>query len=121
MSLESDGAIFESPTSDESRTQLYDRTCGGTARGDPGGGREKRARSPDFIPGKLRRQDALRLPFVDNKKIIMANCSNHLAAVDGAPAIAGLESALTAWVATPGSGPRPVLRLSLASFSARPA
>ena len=44
-------------------------------------------------------RDALRLPFVDNKEITKARCAHHLAAVDGAQTIAGLESALAAWVA----------------------
>ena len=44
-------------------------------------------------------QGALRLSFVDNKEIIKAHCTNHLAAADGTHTIAGLESALNAWVA----------------------
>ena len=40
--------------------------------------------------------DALRLSFVDSKEIIKARCTRHVAAVDGAPTIAGLEAALTA-------------------------
>ena len=45
------------------------------------------------------KRDALRLPFVNNKGIIKAHCTQHMAAVDGAKTIAGLEAALTAWVA----------------------
>ena len=37
---------------------------------------------------------------MSNKDDVKANCSNQLAAADGAQAIAGLESAFTAWVAT---------------------
>ena len=33
------------------------------------------------------------------KEIIKAHCAHHLAAVDGAQTLAGLESALAAWVA----------------------
>ena len=87
------------PPSDESRAELYDRTCGDTAPATRGGGRDKRPRSPDFIPEKRMKRDALRLASVDIKEIIKAHCMNHLAAADGAQTIAGLESALTAWVA----------------------
>ena len=52
MSLDSDGPVFASPPSDESRTQLYGRTCGDTAPANQSGGREKRSRPPDFFPGK---------------------------------------------------------------------
>ena len=45
------------------------------------------------------KQDALWLSFVDNKEIIKAHCTHHLAAADGTRTLAGLESALTAWVA----------------------
>ena len=45
------------------------------------------------------KQDGLRLSFVDNKEIIKAHCTHHLASLDGTQALAGLESALTAWVA----------------------
>ena len=38
--------------------------------------------------------------MVSNKDVIKAYCSNQLAAVDGTQAIAGLESAFTAWGAT---------------------
>ena len=50
MCLDSDGPAQESSPSDESRTELYDRTCGNYAPDDRKGGREKRSRSPDFIP-----------------------------------------------------------------------
>ena len=99
MSLDSDGPVQESLPSDESLTELYDRACGSTASDDRKGGREKRPRSPDFIPGKRMKQDALRLPFVDNKGILKAHCTHHLATIDGAQTLAGVESALTAWVA----------------------
>ena len=45
------------------------------------------------------KQDALRLPFVDNKEIIKKQCTHHLVAVNGTATPAGMESALTAWVA----------------------
>ena len=98
-SVDSDGPVQESSPSDESWTELYDRTCGDTAPVDRSGGREKRARSPDLILGKRLKQDALRLSFVNNKETIKAHCTHHLAAADGTQTIAGLESALTAWVA----------------------
>ena len=63
------------------------------------GGGEKRPQYPEFILEKRMKQDALRLPFVENKEIIKAHCTPHLAAVDGTQTIAGLESALAAWVA----------------------
>ena len=96
MSLESDGPVQESSPSDESRTELYDRTCGNNESDSGSSGRAKRFRSPDFIPEKRSKQDALRLPFVDNKEIIKANCTHPLAAVNGAQTLAGLESAPTA-------------------------
>ena len=87
------------PPSDESRTELYDRTCGNNVSDNGNGGRARRSRPPDFIPEKRLKQDALRLSFVGNKEIIKAHCTHHLAAIDGAQTLAGLESALTAWVA----------------------
>ena len=44
--------------------------------------------------------DGIRASFVSNEDTIKAYCSNQLSAVDGAQAIAGLESAFTAWEAT---------------------
>ena len=96
MSLDSDGPAQESAPSNESWTELYDRTCGDTAPADRKGGRGKRSRSPDFIPEKRMEQVALRPPFVDNKEVIKAHCTHHSAAVDGTQEIAGLESAITA-------------------------
>ena len=51
MSIDSDGPAQESSPSDESRTELYERTCGDTAPADRKGGGEKRSWPPDFIPG----------------------------------------------------------------------
>ena len=99
LSLDSDGPVHESSPSDESPTELYDHTCGNNESDNGSSGRAKRSRSPDFIQGKRLIPDALRLSFVDNKEIIKANCSHHLAAVDGTQTLAGLESALTAWIA----------------------
>ena len=45
------------------------------------------------------KQDALRMSFVDNKEIVKAHCTHHLAALGGTQTLAGLESALAAWIA----------------------
>ena len=99
ISLDSDGPEQEFSPSDESWAELNDRTCGNNESGNGGGGRTKRSRPPDFIPGKRLKQDALRLSFVGNKERIKPHCIHNLAAIDGAQTLAGLESALTAWVA----------------------
>ena len=64
------------------------------------GNRGKRARSPEFVPDKRLTRDVIRASFVSNKETIKAYCPNQLSAVDGTQAIAGLEAAFTAWVAT---------------------
>ena len=56
-------------------------------------------RSPEFVPEKHIKQHALRLSFVEHVETIKAHCTHHLAVVDGAQAIEGMEAALTAWVA----------------------
>ena len=61
--------------------------------------REKRPRSPEFVPEKRRKQDALRTAFVHNKETLKAHCTHWAASVDGTPTIEGLEAALTAWAA----------------------
>ena len=60
---------------------------------------KKRPRSPEFVPDKRLKQDALRLAFVNNKKTIKANCTHFTASVDGSPTVEGLEAALAAWAA----------------------
>ena len=100
MRLDSDGPVQDRSPSDDSRPELYERTCRDAATSDTSGNREKRARSPEFVLGKRLKRDALRAPFVSYKDTIEACCPNQLAAADGAQAIAGLESAFTAWVAT---------------------
>ena len=100
MSADSvDPASVPTP-SDESWTELYERTCGDPVPPESERGREKRSRPPEFVPEKRIKQDALRLSFVENKETIKAQCTHHLAAVDGAQATAGLEPAFTAWAAT---------------------
>ena len=100
MSLDLDRKVRESSRSDKSWTKLYERTRRDAASSDRSGSRGKRARSLEFVPGKRLNHGVLRTSFVSNKGAIKAYCSNQLAAVDGAQAIAGLESAFTAWVAT---------------------
>ena len=99
MSLDSVDPAPDSSPSDESWTELYDRT-----RGDPTPavcerGRDKRPRSPESVPEKRIKRDALRPSFVTDKDTIRAHCHHHMAAVDGTQAIEGMEAALTAWVA----------------------
>ena len=53
-----------------------------------------------MLPGKRLNLDALRAPFLSKKDAIKAYCSDQPSNVDGAQAIAGLESAFTVWVAT---------------------
>ena len=99
MSADSaDPASVPTP-SDESWTELYDRTCGDTAPAVGERGREKRPRSPEFVPEKRLKQDALRLAFVSNKEAIKAHYTHFMASVGGSPTIEGLEAALTAWAA----------------------
>ena len=99
MSLKSVGPAQDSSPSDESWTELYDRTCRESAPAvrERGGG--KRPLPPEFVPEKRIKRDAPRLSFVGNKETIKAHCTHHLAAVDGTRAIVGMEAALTAWVA----------------------
>ena len=99
MSVDSmDPASVPTP-SDESRTELYDRTCGDTAPAVGERGREKRPRSPEFLPEKRLKQDDLRLACVSNEEAIKAHCTHFMASADGSPTIEGLEAALTAWAA----------------------
>ena len=60
---------------------------------------ERSALGPRTSFRKRLKQDAVGLSFVENKEIIKAHCTHHLAAIDGKQTSAGLESALTAWVA----------------------
>ena len=60
---------------------------------------ERSVLGPRIFPEKRLKQDALRLSFVEKKEITKAHCTHHLAAIDGAQTLAGLESALTAWEA----------------------
>ena len=87
------------PDSDGSCTELYERTCGGPTPMAGDRGREKRSRSPDFIPEKPPKRDALRVAFVNNKETIKANCAFPLASLTGSPSFGGMEAALAAWVA----------------------
>ena len=96
MSLDS----VDPTPSDESRTELYERTCGDIVPTEGERGREKRPRSPEFVPEKRIKHDALRLAFVGNKDTSKAHRAHHLASVDGSQAIEGMEAALAAWVAT---------------------
>ena len=74
MSVDSvDPANIPTPGSDESWTELYERTCGELAPAARDNAREKRPRSPDFIPEKRLKQDALRSSFVHNKETIKAH------------------------------------------------
>ena len=51
MSVDSvDPVAIPTPDSDESWTELYERTCGEPTPTVGDRGREKRARSPEFIP-----------------------------------------------------------------------
>ena len=96
MGLDSYGPVRDMSPSGESRTQLYERTCGDTAITNMSGNREKRAHSPEFAPEKRLKHDARWASVVSKKDTIKAYCSNQLSAVDGAQAIAGLESPFTA-------------------------
>ena len=93
MCVDSVDPAFVPTPSDESWTELYERTCGDTVPNEGERGREKRPRSPEFVPEKRIRHDALRLAFVNDKDTIKSHW------VDGAQAIEGVEAALTAWVA----------------------
>ena len=74
MSVDSvDPAAIPTPDSDESWTELYERTCGELTPAARDKAREKRPRSPDFIPEKRLKQDALRSSFVHNKETIKAH------------------------------------------------
>ena len=76
MSVDSvDPASIPTP-SDESWTELYDRTCGDTTPAAGGRGRKKRPRSPECVPDKRRKQDALRMAFVHSKDTLKANCTH---------------------------------------------
>ena len=99
MSLDSVDPAPDSSPSDESWTELYERTCGDPAPAECERGRGKRPRSPEFVPEKRFKHDALRLAFAGDKDTIKAHCNHHVAAADGAQAIEGMEAALTAWVA----------------------
>ena len=87
MSVDSvDPASIPTP-SDESRTDLYDRTCGDISPVRSERGRGKRPRSPEFVPDKRLKQDALRMAFVNNKETLKANCAHRIALVEGSPSI----------------------------------
>ena len=99
MSVDSvDPASIPTP-SDESWTDLSDRTCGNATPVAGDREREKRPRPPDFVPEKRRKQDALRTAFVHNEETLKAHCTHWAAYADGAPTIGGLEAALTALAA----------------------
>ena len=67
MSADSvDPVAIPTPDSDESWTELYERACGDPTPTVGGRGREKRSRSPDFIPEKRPKHDALRTAVVHN-------------------------------------------------------
>ena len=69
MSVDSvDPAIIPTPGSDESWTELYDRTCGDPTPTAGDRGREKRPRSPDFVPEKRPKHDGLPAAFVTIRK-----------------------------------------------------
>ena len=72
MSMDSVDPALDSSPSDESWTELYERTCGDPAPAECERGREKRPRSPEFVPEKSVKRDALRLAFVGNKETIKA-------------------------------------------------
>ena len=100
MSVDSvDPVAIPTPDSDESWTELYERTCGDPTPTAGDRGREKRPRSPDFIPEKRLKQDALRTAFVRNRETIKANSAFPLASLTGSSGIDGMEAAFTAWVA----------------------
>ena len=94
-----DPVAIPTPGSDESWTEIYERTCGGPTPTAGDRGRGKRSRSPDFFPEKRPKNDALRVAFVNNEETIKANCDFPLASLIGSPSIEGMEAALTAWVA----------------------
>ena len=100
MSVDSvDPVAIPTPESDESWTELYERTCGDPTPTAGDRGREKRPRSPEFIPEKRQKRDALRVAFVNKKDTMKANCAFPLASLTGSPSNEGMEEALTAWVA----------------------
>ena len=72
MSLDSDGPVHDMSQSDESWTHLYGRTYGDAATADMSGNRERRARSPEFVPEKRLKHDVLRAPFVSNADTLKA-------------------------------------------------
>ena len=75
MSVDSvDPVLIPTPDSDESWTELYERTCGDPTPTAGDRGREKRPRSPEFLPEKRpKRDDALRVTYVSNKETIKAH------------------------------------------------
>ena len=95
-----DPVQIPTPDSDESWTELYERTCGDPTPTAGDRGREKRPRSPEFIPEKRpKHDDALRVAFVNKKETIKAHCDFSLASLPGSPCVEGMEAAFTAWVA----------------------
>ena len=76
MSVDStDSVHMPTPDSDESWTELYERFCGDSTPTGGDRGREKRPRSPEFIREKRpKRDDALRVAFVNIKETIKAHC-----------------------------------------------
>ena len=95
MSLNTDGPVFESPASDESWTQLRDRTCRENKQEEVSQGRNKHARSPDFIPAERRKPDALRMSFVRNNETIKQLGSCYTATLVGKQTVEGLDAAFT--------------------------
>ena len=60
MSVDSvDPVAIPTPDTDESRAELYEHTCGDPTPTAGDRGREKRSRSPEFIPEKRQKRDAL--------------------------------------------------------------
>ena len=83
------------PDSDESWTELYERTCGDPTPTAGDRGREKRPRSPEFIPEKRpKHDDALRVAFVNNKETVKAHCDFLLASLTGPFLCGGYGSGL---------------------------
>ena len=88
ISVDSVDPAPDSSPLDESRTALYERTRGDPAPADCERGRGKRPRSPEFVPEKRIKHNALRLALVGNRDFIKAHRARHGAAVDGARHVA---------------------------------
>ena len=90
-----DPVHMPTPDSDESWTEVPERTCGDPTPTAGDRGREKRPRSPAFIPEERpKHDDALRAAFVNNKETIKAHCDFPFGFPDGILLCGGYGSGL---------------------------